>query len=253
MTSRVHLALVTFLLIATSAFAKDQPIQQVMWPDNGTPVLKFSFGKFKEVGSVGSQRTYQTDTTAENLAEKLIPNTNLFVYLFDKNKVRIGEGWITLTNVGPHEVVRFQTTFTSSGAPVTIALEQRAPRSVEMTINSSPQGASLRVDGKDSGVTPKVVQVGLGKHILEFSKDGFNTGHFPLDIGTNDASGGSVTYELGTSAHDTIELRDGSVLSGDLETVSATDVAIRVGGEVQHFNRNQVKRILLVERDAPTQ
>jgi hypothetical protein len=247
------LAICTFFLMLAEASAKDQPPQVVLWPDNGTATLKFSFGKFKEIGSSGSQRTYQTDTTAENLSEKLIPNTNLFMYLFDKNKVRVGEGWITLTNVGPHEIVKFQTTFTSSGVPVTIALEQRAPRTVEMTINSSPQGANLKVDGKDAGVTPKMVQIGLGKHILEFAKDGFNTGHFPLEIGANDASGGSVTYELGTSAHDTVELRDGSVLSGDLEAVSATDVAIRIGGQVQHFARNQVKRILLIERDAPSQ
>jgi hypothetical protein len=49
--------------------------------------------------------------------------------------------------------------------------------------------------------------------------------------------------------HDTVELRDGSVLNGDLESVSATEVVVRVGGSMQRLNRNQVKRILLVERD----
>ena len=90
-----------------------------------------------------------------------------------------------------------------------------------------------------------------GKHTLEFSKEGFNTGNFPLDLGPDEPSGGSVSYELGTSAHDTVELRDGSVLVGDVESMSATEMVIRIGGAMQHLNRNQVKRILLVERDMP--
>ncbi len=87
--------------------------------------------------------------------------------------------------------------------------------------------------------------------MLEFSKDGFNKGHFPLEITPDDASGGSVSYELGSSAHDSIELRDGSVLSG--ESVSATEVLMRIGGNVQRFDGNQVKRIGLVPRETSSQ
>jgi hypothetical protein len=67
------------------------------------------------------------------------------------------------------------------------------------------------------------------------------------------ASGGSVSYELGASAHDTIELRDGSVLSGDVESVSATEVLVTIGGNVQRFSRSQVKRIGLVPRETSSQ
>jgi hypothetical protein len=235
--------------LAITAFSKDQPLQSVVWPEIGTPILRFNFSKFKQVGSMGSERTYQIDTTAQNLSDKLIPNTSLFLYLFDKNKVRIGEGWITLTNVGPGETVKFQTTVSASGVPVSVSLEARATRTITVMVNSVPQGAVFKLDGTDAGTTPKNVQVGVGKHMLEFNKEGFNTGHFPMEVGPNDVSGGSVSYELGTSAHDTIELRDGSVLSGDLESVSGMDVVMRIGGSPQHFNRNLVKRILLVERD----
>jgi hypothetical protein len=248
-------ATATLLLLTMSliAMAKDQQIQTIVWPDSGPPVLRFSFAKFKQIGSTGNERTYEIDTTAENLSGKLLPNANFFLYLFDKNRVRIGEGWITLTNVGSGETVKFQTTVSASGIPVSVSVETRAPRTVTITVNSVPQGSAFKLDGADMGITPKLVQVGVGKHMLEFSKEGFNTGHFPLEVGPSDASGGSVSYELGTSAHDTVELRDGSVLSGDLESVSATEVVMRIGGALQHFSRNQVKRILLVERDAPTQ
>ena len=139
--------------------------------------------------------------------------------------------------------------------PQTLPTELRAqapPRSISITVNSVPQGASLKVDGEDSGITPKIVRMTPGKHVLEFSKEGFNTGKFPLEIGPDDASGGSVSYELGTLAHDTVELRDGSVLVCDVESMSATEVVLRVGGALQHMDRNKIKRMLLVERDPPT-
>lgn len=70
-----------------------------------------------------------------------------------------------------------------------------------------------------------------------------------MEIGPDDTSGGSVSYELGTSAHDTVELRDGTVLNGDLESVSATQVVVRMGGKDQEYDRNLVKKIMLVERE----
>jgi hypothetical protein len=102
------------------------------------------------------------------------------------------------------------------------------------------------------GTTPKLVEVNLGKHMLEFSKEGYNTGQFPFEMGPRDTNGGSVSYELGTSAHDTIELRDGSVLSGDLLSMDATQVQVRIGGNIQTYERNQIKRVLLTQRDPVT-
>jgi PEGA domain len=114
-----------------------------------------------------------------------------------------------------------------------------------------PQGAELKIDGVPAGTTPKIVQVTSGKHALSFSKEGFSSGTFPLEITSDDVSGGSVSYELGTATHDTVEFRDGSVLSGDVQSMSATEIVIRVGGAVQHLSRNQVKRIVLIRRETP--
>jgi hypothetical protein len=246
------------LLIASTTYAKDPPVQVFVWPESGRPVVRFTFGKFKEVGSLGNQRTFMTDTTAENLWGKAISNASFSLYLFDKNKVRIGEGMINLSNVDVGQTVKFQTTIAASGAPASVSLAAKylppelgpalPPRAISITVNSVPQGAVLKVDGKEAGTTPKIVQMGIGKHLLEFGKEGFNAGRFPMEISADDTSGGSVSYELGASAHDSIELRDGTVLSGDLQSVSATEVVIRVGGKDVSYDRNQVKRIMLVER-----
>jgi len=74
-----------------------------------------------------------------------------------------------------------------------------------------------------------------------------------MEIAPDDTSGGSISYELGASAHDTVELRDGTVLNGDVESVSATEVVVRMGGQDHEYDRNLVKKIMLVEREVTLQ
>jgi len=248
---RALLVALLFLAIAVpSLSAKDAPFQVLTWPESGQPSLRFTFSKFKEMGGMGRERTYVTDTIAENLSDKTIGSAAFSLYVFDKNKARIGEGYINLTNVSVGQVVKFQITLTASGTPASMTVSTLSTsRPVAITVNSVPQGALLKVDGREAGTTPKIVEAAIGKHVLEFSKEGFNSGKFPLEITSHDVSGGSVSYELGSAAHDTIELRDGSVLSGDLVSVNGMQIVVRIGGNAQTFDRNQVKRILLTERD----
>lgn len=258
--SKTFRALLLILAAVLAAYAKDPPAQVVVWPESGAPVFRFTFGKFKEIGSLGNERSYVTETTAENLWSKPIGNANFSLYLYDTNKTRIAEAMINVSNIAPGETIKFQTTIASSGPPASLSVVARylpkelaplaPPRLVSLTVNTVPQGAVAKLDGVEVGTTPKIVQVAVGKHVLEFSKEGFSPGKFPFEMGPDDASGGSVSFELGTSAHDTIELRDGSVLTGDLVSVSGMEVVIRVGGSDQRLNRNQVKRVLLVEREA---
>ena len=261
-----HKLFATFLfclLIVLVLSAKEPPAQVIVWPESGASVVRFSLGKFKGLGGSGSQHLYSIDTTVENLWGKKIAAAEFSLYLFDKNKVRIGEGFISLSNVDPGQTVKFETTVSTSGTPVSITLAPRSlpeelqsflpPKVISITVNSLPQGADLKVDGTESGSTPKIVKVNPGKHVLEFTKQGYNPGKYAFEVGPNDVSGGHVSYELGMSSRDTVELRDGSILNGDLESVSATEVVVLVGGNAQHLNRNQVKRILLVERDTPPQ
>jgi hypothetical protein len=242
----------TLLLLTVPALAKDASLQVIDWPATGIPVVRFTFGKFKPLPGMGNMHGYVMDTMAVNLSPKLIPSARFSVYLFDKNKVRIGEDAIELNNLGPGETVKFETTVTTSGSPVSVSIQDIAqiPKSISLTVNSTPQGAMLKLDGSEVGTTPRLITVSIGKHTLTFSKEGFNAGNFPLEISPEDVSGGTVSYELGTSAFDSIELRDGSVLNGDLVSISGMDVEIRVGGTIQHIDRNKIKRVMLVQREA---
>jgi len=253
--NRMRNLLLSLILVASAfaAIAKDAPMQVIDWPAIGTPVVRFTFDKFRALEGMSSQRGYAMETTAENLSTRTIPHAQFSIYLFDKKKVRIGEDSITLSNVGPGETVKFQTTVVTSGTPVSVSIQdsEQPAKVISMTVNSAPQGATLKVDGTDVGVTPRIIHVGAGKHTLTFNKEGFNVGRFPLEISREDVSGGSVSFELGTAAFDSIELRDGSVLNGDLVSISGMDVEIRVGGVLQHVDRNKIKRVMFTERDAP--
>jgi len=255
-TSRTFLISLAFLLLTVPALAKDTPLQVIDWPATGTPVVRFTFGKFKQLPGMSNLRGFVMDITAENLSSRRIPAARFSVYLFDKNKVRIGEDAVGLNNLGPGETVKFETTVSASGIPASVSLQEavQPTKEVTLTVNSTPQGALLNVDGTGVGTTPRTVKVGIGKHTLTFSKDGFTNGTFPLEISADDVSGGTVNYELGAAAFDSIELRDGSVLNGDLVSVSGMDVEIRVGGAIQHIDRNKIKRVIFTHREplAPT-
>jgi len=233
---------------------KDTPLLTIDWPETGTPVLHFTFSKFKSLPGMGPLHGYVMDVTAQNLSSKRIANAQFHVYLFDKDKTRVGEDGIEVNNVGPGETVKFETTVAASGTPVSVTLEaiSQAAKVVTLTVNSIPQGADLKLDGAEQGTTPRLITVGAGRHTLAFSKEGFITGTFPLEIGPNDVSGGSVSFELGTASFDSVELRDGTILNGDLVSIAGMEVQVRVGGTIQHIDRNKVKRILLTEREAPS-
>ncbi|MGA2167876.1 MAG: PEGA domain-containing protein [Terracidiphilus sp.] len=240
------------VLLTVPALGKDVPLQVIDWPDGGTPVVRFTFGKFKPLPGMSNLHGYVMDTTAENLSPRRIQAARFKVYLFDKNKVRIGEDVIALNNVGPGETVKFETTVTTSGNPASVSLEaiSEAAKTISLTVNSTPQGAMLKLDETEMGITPRMITVGVGRHTLTFSKEGFAAGNFPLEISRDDVSGGTVSFELGASAFDSIELRDGSVLNGDLVSILGMDVEIRVGGSIQHIDRNKIKRVMLVQREA---
>jgi hypothetical protein len=260
---RIATCCAILILALVASEAKDPPAQVIVWPSSGPPVLRFSLSKPKEIGSGGGTRTYTIDVTAENQWGKRIARADFALYLFDKNKVRIGDGFFSINDVEPGGSVKFNADAQASGIPVSMDISPRTLPSelqsylplkkISVTVNSVPQGADVKIDGNEAGTTPKIIQVAPGKHILEFAKEGFKTGNYPLEITAEDTSGGSVSYELGTSAHDTVELRDGSVLSGDVESVSPTEVVVRIGGTLQRLNRNQVKRIALIQRDAQSQ
>jgi hypothetical protein len=55
--------------------------------------------------------------------------------------------------------------------------------------------------------------------------------------------------ELGGLSRDTVELRDGSVVLCDVISVSMTQVLVRADGKEQTYDRNLVKKIMLVERE----
>ena len=245
---RTGFSIVVAALLCSVLLAKDAPLTLV-WPED-KPAVKFTFGKFQQLGGYGGQNTYVSDVVVENLTEKAIPRSTFTLYGYDKNHVRIVDGQITVSDLDPQQQVKLHLQFNSVGLPATFAISQKAPAAkiIPLRVVSVPPGAKLKVDGQDAGVTPVMVKLTVGNHTLDLTKEGYAPGTTPLDVTPDELPGGSITIELGGLSRDTVELRDGTVLLGDVLSMSMTSVVISVDGKEQNLDRNQVKKIILVER-----
>ena len=253
----------TILLLSLTAWTKDKNEAAItmVWPDAGNPTLKLAFGKFVQTAEYAGQKTLICDVVVQNVSQKRIPHASLTVRMLDKDKVRIADSMLNINDLGPGESSKIPLQIFATGVPATLSLvavndSTGIPTSVKaipLKVVSVPSGANLKVDGKDSGTTPKLVSLSIGTHTLEFSKDGYATGSTPVDITADELPGGSITFELGGLSRDTVELRDGTAVSGDVISVSITSVVVRVNGEDQTYDRNRVKKISLVERETVQQ
>jgi len=102
-------ACVLFLAVAVSSLlAKDNVFQTVNWPESGQTVLDFSFSKFKDIGGMGKEHKYLTDTIAENVSDKTIGNANFSLYVFDKSNAGSAKDTLILPMSGPAKRLSFK-------------------------------------------------------------------------------------------------------------------------------------------------
>jgi hypothetical protein len=235
-------ALVLIVVFATIVVAKNEPGIVMMWPAD-KPALKLSFEKFRQTNTYAGQNTFVSDVTVQDLTERQIPRASFTVYFMDKNKVRIGDGLLEVSDLEAGQSAKIQFQFNSVGIPTSVALSARKDmlggKTIPLRIISVPAGAKLKVDGQESGITPVMVRLNVGTHQLDVTKDGYAPGMTPLEITPDELPGGSIT----------VELRDESVVLGDVISMSMTQLVVRVDGKDRAYDRNEVKRVILVERE----
>jgi hypothetical protein len=199
--------------------------------------------------------TLVSDVTVQNLSAKVMPRASFNVSLLDRNNVRLGNGLLIIEDLNPGQSAKVQFQCTSVGQPAMLNLAANnrggvptSTKAIPVVIVSVPPGATLKVDGQAMGMTPVTVRMQAGTHNLELHKEGYADAKTPLDVNPDELPGGSITITLGGLASDTIELRDGSILNGDVISMSLESVVINVQGNQQTFDRNKLKKIFLVER-----
>ena len=245
------LLLLAICIFATSLKAKNESPIVRMWPPD-KPALKLTFEKFRPMNTYARQTIFVTEVAVQNLTDKQIPPTSFTVYFMDKKNVRIGDGKLHVSDLGAGQTAKMEFQFASVGIPVGLTLAAGV-KTIPLTIVSVPAGAKLKVDGQDSGMTPVAVRLTVGTHQLDLAKEGYAPGSTPVDVTPDELPGGSITVELGGLSRDTVELRDGSVVLGDVVSLSMTQVVVRVEGKEQSYDRNQIKKIMLVEREVTIQ
>lgn len=246
MRNTIQLILALILVWSTGVAGQADSPLTVFWPSNDKPTLKFTFGQFRQSAIENGQGIFVSDVTAQNVSEQGMPKSMFTILVLDKNGVRIGRARLQLPEVGPYRTQNAQVQFSAAGTPASVTL--MAGKVIPLRIISVPSGAKFKVDGEDAGTTPKLVDFTIGSHTLEFSKEGYATSTTPLDVGADELPGGSVSVELGGLSQDSVELRDGTTILGDVLSMSLSTVVVRVEGKDQKYDRNQIKKMILVER-----
>jgi hypothetical protein len=255
------LALFMSFGVAKDKKDKPAPVMVLQWPDQNSPTLKLSFDKFNQLAAYNGQLSLESNVLIENMSGKRIPQASFTVYMVDKNGVRIGSGMLSISDLeaGQQAKVAFQVM--SVGIPASLKLAARndasgiptSLKTMPLKVVSIPPAATLKVDGRDVGITPVTIPLTIGNHTLSFSKEGYAAGSTPVDIKPDEAPGGSITFELGGLSRDSVELRDGTVLQGDVISVTMTSIVVRVDGKERTYDRNQADKIILVQREAVQQ
>jgi len=96
-----------------------------------------------------------------------------------------------------------------------------------------------------------MLPIAPGKHVLEFSKEGYAAASTPVEVVANSMPG-SVEVDLNLLAVDTVILRDGTVLLGDVSSMTASVVSINVKGKPTKLDRTRVARIILGQHKRST-
>lgn len=258
---RFLLLLVFAASALTGAKEKSDAALTLFWPDAGSPTLKLAFGKFVQTAEYAGQKTFICQVVVQNVSQKRIPSASLTVRMLDKAGVRIADSVLNISDLGPGESSKIPLQVFASGMPASLSLVAHndsagiptSLKTIPLRVISVPPGATLKVDGQDAGIAPKALALTVGTHTIEFSKEGYATGRTPVDITADELPGGSITLELGGLSQDTVELRDGTAVLGDVISLSTTSVVVRVNGVDQAYERNRVKKISLVEREAVQQ
>jgi hypothetical protein len=227
----------------------------MVWPSQDNAILKLTFSRFQNLATYAGKMTLVSNVVVQNLSTKLIPKASFSVALLDKDRVRIGSGVLIVDDLNAGESAKVQFQCESVGAPAVLSIAARnnggAPTSLKtipLTVISVPAGASLKVDDKDAGVTPASINITVGTHQLELNKEGFALATTPLEIAPDEAPGGSITITLGGLADDSVELRDGSIMTGEVVSMTLESIVISINGQPQTLERNRVKKMFLVER-----
>lgn len=227
----------------------------MFWPGQDNAILKLTFSRFQNLATYAGKMTLVSNVIVQNVSTKSIPKASFSVALLDKDRVRVGSGTLVIDDLNPGESAKEQFQCESVGPPAVLSISARnnggvptSTKTIPMTVISVPAGASLKVDDKDEGTTPTRINVGVGTHQLELKKEGFAVATTPLEVAPDEAPGGSITITLGGLTDDTVELRDGSIITGSVMSMTLESVVIDVSGQPQTFDRNKVKKIFLVER-----
>lgn len=177
-----------------------------------------------------------------------VVNSNADIYI---NGVKKGTGkWTGILKAGQYQVECRQDNHKPTSQYVTV--EENDNRTFTLTapepimgtvaVTSTPLGASIMIDGKDYGVTPKNLDIVTGLHTVELSMNGYTPSKETIEV--NETGVTSVNKQLSRTTQVKITSTPDASISIDGKEIGYTpiDYTTEVGNhQVELFAQGYVK------------
>src|SRR6202161_3065397 len=121
---RLCAALFLICIVAVASHGKNEPAITISWPSE-KPALKLNFEKFRQMSAYGGQNGFLSALAVQNFTDKQIPRASFNVYFMDKNRVRIGEGLLLVSDLEAGQSAKIQLQFNSVGIPASLTLSAK--------------------------------------------------------------------------------------------------------------------------------
>jgi hypothetical protein len=142
-------------------------------------------------GKVSHVETIELQPDFSTMTFKVDANADIYI----NGEKKGTRQWSGILKSGNYQVECRQTNHKNSSQYVQVVendnrtIQLIAPEPILGTaaITSNPLGATITIDGKNYGVTPKLIDILIGRHTLTLSKDGYSseTKHFDVSEGKN--------------------------------------------------------------------
>lgn len=208
----------------------------VMVQREGTDGAKELFGTTDATGGVAKSMEYGT-YTYEVMAENYYPSEGRFTLnnqnethredvmlrsnganitlsvdadadIFVNNNKKGTRSWTGSLKAGSYQVECRQTNHKSSSQNITvkegedqnIALTPPTPVTGVLAVNSTPLGATINIDGKDYGTTPRnITDILIGQHTVTLSLGGYNDEQTTVEVKEQQTTDLSLTLKEGSN------------------------------------------------------
>lgn len=177
-----------------------------VWLPSGTHILKIDADGFERLdlapSSFSKHRTYEMVVRQASgwLSVDVDESASLFI---GDSRVQFSRNVPFKVDVGNHVVTIKKESYRDYSEKVLVSLGEAVivrplleRRTVRLSVNTSPSGADVFIDGLEQGPSPQTVSLEIGLHRVAVKKDGYEKEERHVRLEENQSNAAEVLFEL---------------------------------------------------------